>query len=111
MPKPTIPTKCAALLALPCALLLTACGEERIRIAAPPPEWIEPVAWPDIPPGEALCEIEVPDDNQASGALERCLSDRESADLMAGLGDALDAANGKLLRLKDWFAKVAKPSH
>jgi len=42
--------------------------------------------------------------------MEPCLSDRETAGLLGALGDALDAANGQLLKLKDWFvAAGAEP--
>lgn len=97
MRKQNIPTRFAGLLALPCALLLTACADDRPQVGIPPANWTEPVAWPVVPAGEAVC------DDAETGALVPCLSDRESADLMAGLADALDAANGKLELLSDWF--------
>ncbi|MDR7101467.1 hypothetical protein [Croceicoccus sp. BE223] len=55
-----------------------------------------------MPAGEAQC----PDEE--TGAPAPCLSDRETADLLAELADALDAANGKLQRLGDWFDEFAK---
>lgn len=76
-------------------LLLTACGTERVRLATPPVEWAAPVAYPAIPEGEAVCEG------------TPCLSDRETAGVMAGLADALDEANGRLLKLRDWIVAVA----
>lgn len=102
MPNRIIPKKFAGLLGLLFVPLLTACANERPPVGTPPPEWTAPVAWPVVPAGEAQC----PD--QETGALEPCLSDRETADLLAGLADALDAANGKLQRLGDWFAEFAK---
>lgn len=99
MPKPTIPTRCAALPALLFALLLTACGEDRPKVGAPPIERAAPVVWPVVPIGEATC----PDEE--TGAAVPCLSDRESAELIAGLADALDIANGRLLWLRDWLAE------
>jgi len=98
----SIPKTFAGLLALLSVPLLTACGDVRPQVGTPPPEWTAPVAWPVVPAGEAVC------DDAETGALMPCLSDRESADLMAGLADALDAANGKLQRLGDWFTEYAR---
>lgn len=72
-------------------LLLTACPNERVRIAKPPADYTAAVAYPAIPAREAVCD----------GA--PCLSDRESASLLASFADALDAANGKLAKIADWF--------
>lgn len=100
------PKMFAGLLGLLFVPLLTACAKDslgdRPQVGTPPPEWTEPVAWPVVPDGEAQCR------DEASGETVACLSDRESADLLAALGDALDAANGKLQRLGDWFAELAK---
>ena len=82
------------LLALLLVPLLTACPDERVRIAKPPAEYTQTVAYPAIPAGESVCD----------GA--PCLSDRESASLLSSFADALDAANGKLERLADWFAAL-----
>ena len=94
MLKPRILPLPALLLALLLVPLLTACGPERVRIATPPIEWTAPVAVPVVPAGEALCDG-VP-----------CLSDRETGALIADLVAALDAANGRLLKLRDWVAGV-----
>lgn len=93
------PTRFAALPALLCAPLLTACGDDRPAIGLPPIERTAPVAWPVVPAGDAVC------DDAETGALVPCLSDLQAAELMAALGDALDAANGKLLWLGDWMAE------
>lgn len=90
--------RCAALLALPCALLLTACaGPERVRLATPPAARAEPVAEPAIPAGEALCDG------------QPCLSDRETAGLLADAFRALREANGRLAWLHDWIVTASKP--
>ncbi|MGD9470598.1 MAG: hypothetical protein AB7G24_00705 [Novosphingobium sp.] len=80
-----------ALLALPLALLLTACGTERPAIVLPPADRLAPVAFPAVPDGEALCDDGAP-----------CLSDRQVAGVMADLANALDLANAKILWLADW---------
>jgi hypothetical protein len=72
-----------------------------MRLALPPIERTEPVAYPVVPRGEALC----PD---PAGATKPCLSDRETAAVIAGLADALDTANGRLLWLRDWIATAGK---
>ena len=72
------------------APLLTACGTDRPAVQLPPIEWTEPVAFPEVPQGEAVCDC------------KPCLSDRESANLMADLANALDQANAKLLKVRDW---------
>ena len=72
------------------APLLTACGTDRPAVQLPPVEWTEPIAFPAVPKGEAVCDG------------KPCLSDRESANLMADLANALDQANAKLLKLADW---------
>ena len=77
-------------------LLLTACGDARPVLALPPIERTEPVAFPTIPAGEAVCD----------GA--PCLSDRETGGLIADLAKALDLANAKLLWLHDWFVTAQK---
>lgn len=95
MPKPAILPKSVRLLVLPLALLQTACGQERPRLALPPAERAEPVDYPAIPAGEATCDG------------KPCLSDRESGELIAGLAGALDSANAKLLWLRDWITTAA----
>lgn len=77
------------------ALLLTACGTDRPAIAFPPADRLEPVAFPVVPVGEAVCDG------------EPCLSDHQVANLLADLGHALDIANTKLLWLKDWASRLA----
>lgn len=76
---------------LPFALLLTSCGNERPRLALPPADKAAPVAPPTVPIGEAVCD----------GA--PCLSDRETAGLLAGYASALDEANRRLAWLRDWI--------
>ena len=51
---------------------------------------MEPVAFPSIPEGEAVCD----------GA--PCLSDKETGVLIADLAKALDQANARILWLRDW---------
>lgn len=62
----------------------------------PPAEWTEPVAFPVIPAGEAVCD----------GA--PCLSDAETGSLIADLANALDQANAKLLKLGDWAREMGR---
>jgi len=71
-------------------LLATSCGPVRPAIALPPVERLEPVAFPVIPSGEAVCDG------------QPCLSDAETGTLLADLAKALDDANAKLLWLRDW---------
>ena len=99
MPKRSIQRLCVGPLALLCALLLAACATVPKDPAAPPIEWSAPVAWPEVPPGEATCPAD-----DAIGSAIPCLSDRQAAQLMAGLADALDEANGRLANLRDWLA-------
>lgn len=91
--------KTRKLLALPLVLsqmlLLAACANERVVPTPPPLARTEQVAYPAIPPGEAVCD----------GA--PCLSDRETGELIAGLAAALDAANAKLLWLREWAKSLA----
>jgi hypothetical protein len=54
------------------------------------------VAGPVVPQGEALC----------AGA--PCLSDRESATLIADYDSALAKANAALLKLRDWIVAAGK---
>lgn len=96
MPKPNTLLKFACLLALPLVLLLTACGTDRPRIALPPAERAAEVAYPPIPAGEAVCDG------------KPCLSDRETAGVMAGLANALDEANRRLSWLRDWITTAGK---
>lgn len=95
MPKPAILSKSARLLVLPLALLSTACGTERPRLALPPAERAAPIDYPAIPAGEATCDG------------KPCLSDRETGELIAGFAAALDQANAKLLWLRDWIVTAA----
>ena len=78
------------------SLALSACGQGRPTIALPPIERAEPVAYPAIPDGEAVCDG-VP-----------CLSDRQTAEVIGGLAGALDEANRRLLWIKDWLATAAR---
>ena len=72
-------------------IALSACGTERPVLTLPPIERAEPVAYPAIPDGEAVCD----------GA--PCLSDRQTAEVIGGLAGALDEANRRLLWLRDWI--------
>jgi hypothetical protein len=96
MPKPNALPRPALLLGPLLALLLTACGAERPRLALPPAERAAEVAYPPIPAGEAVCEG------------NPCLSDRETAGVMAGLANALDEANRRLSWLRDWIMTAGK---
>ena len=75
--------------------LLTACGERPV-VALPTADRFEPVAFPVVPVGEAVCDG------------KPCLSDRETGALMADLAQALDQANAKLMWLGDWREGMAK---
>lgn len=96
MPKPLTLSKPALLLALSAALLLTACGTERPRLALPPVDRAAPVTVPPVPAGEAVC----------AGA--PCLSDREVGGLLASYANALAEANRKLAWLHDWIGTAGK---
>ncbi len=72
------------------ALLLNGCGTDRVVLTPPPIERTEPVAYPVVPAGEAVC-----DGNP-------CLSDRQTGQVISDLTDALDAANAKLIWLREW---------
>jgi len=96
-PRATL-TQYGVLPALLCALLLTACaGSERVRLALPPADRAEQVTEPRMPVGEALCDG------------QPCLSDRETAGLIAGAFKALREANGRLAWLHDWILGAGKP--
>ena len=75
-------------------IALSACGTERPVLTLPPIERADPVAYPAIPAGEAICD----------GA--PCLSDRQTAEVIGGLAGALDDANARLLWIKDWIKAV-----
>ena len=77
-------------------LLLSACAGS-VRIATPDPDRAAEVAPPAVPVGEATC----------NGT--PCLSDRETAGLLADFAAALDVANGKLAWLRDWILEARKP--
>lgn len=66
---------------LPLALLMS-CGQDRPRLALPPADRAAPVAVPAVPAGN---------------------SDAEVATLIADYDAALNAANAKLLWLRDWI--------
>lgn len=91
MPKPNTPLRSSPLLVLLPALLLTACGDERPRLALPPADRAAEVDYPAIPAGEAMC-----DGNP-------CLSDRQTSRVIEGLANALDEANRRLGWLRDWI--------
>ena len=78
------------------SLALSACGTERPVLTLPPIERAEPVAYPAIPDGEAVCD----------GA--PCLSDRQTAEVIGGLAGALDEANRRLLWLRDFIKSAGK---
>lgn len=67
------------------ALALAACGQPEPIVHAPPVEWTEPVAEPQVP-------IEATDEAVAGYIID--------------LNDALRRANNRLQRLKDWRAGV-----
>jgi hypothetical protein len=96
MPKPNTLPKLASLLVLPLVLSANSCGTERPRLALPPAERAAEVAYPPIPAGEAVCDG------------KPCLSDRETAGVMAGLANALDEANRRLSWLRDWITTAGK---
>lgn len=99
MPSTLTRMKLATLLALSSTPLLTACGGDRPRLATPPVEWAQPVPQPVIPEGEATC----PDGG-------RCLSDAQTGSLLSDFAAALDNANRRLLKLRDWII-TAQDSH
>jgi len=68
-----------------------------VKVAKPPESYTAPVAYPAIPDGAAPC----PDAPE-----KRCLTDGQSAGLLADVADSLDAANAKLLRLRVWFDEL-----
>lgn len=92
MPFKLTRTMRAALLALSLTPSLTGCGAPRPRLATPPAEWAEPVKAPAIPEGEAPCP---------GGG--KCLSDAQTGTLLADFAAALDEANRRLLKLRDWI--------
>jgi predicted small lipoprotein YifL len=94
--KKIIPLRLSLQLVLLPVLLLTACGDERPRLALPPAERAAQVAYPPIPAGEALCDG------------KPCLSDRETAGVIAGLASSLDEANRRLAWLYDWIVTAGK---
>lgn len=89
-------TRHALPLALLPVLLLTACGTDRPALALPPVERAEPVAFPAVPEGAAVCDG------------SPCLSDAQVGELMADLAAALDQANARLLWLRDWIAAAGQ---
>ena len=78
------------------SLALSACGTERPVSTLPPIERADPVAYPAIPAGEATCDG------------SRCLSDRQSGELIGALADKLDEANRRLLWLRDFIKSAGK---
>lgn len=78
------------LLGLCPALLLSGCGAPAVN-STPPPERFAAVAAPMLPEGEAVCEG------------KPCLSDRQIGQLLDGLIDALERANGKLAWLGEYY--------
>lgn len=84
--------KMKALFVWAAPVLLIACATDRAAIVLPPAERLDPVQFPIVPEGEALCDG------------FRCLSDRETGILIADLANALDLANAKILWLRDWAA-------
>ena len=86
-----IPKKLLVLSAPLLGLLLTGCDPKPVQLALPPIERAEPVAFPEVPEGEA-----------EGGAL----SDRQNAELIDALAGALDEANNKLLWIKDWIKEA-----
>jgi hypothetical protein len=68
-----------------------------VRLATPDPDRAATIADPEVPIGEASCDG------------KPCLSDRETAALLADYAAALDVANGKLAWLRDWILEARKP--
>ena len=97
MPRKNTLSNSALLLALPPVLLLSSCGNERPRLALPAATRAEQVSLPPAPTGEAVCHG-IP-----------CLSDRETAGLLAGYASALDEANRRLAWLRDWIVTAWNP--
>ncbi len=91
-----IPNKPVLLAALLLMLPLAGCGSERVVLTPPPLERTEPVAYPAVPVGEAVCDG------------TPCLSDRQTGQLIADLTDVVDAANAKLLWLREWAKALAE---
>jgi len=85
-----LPALLLGLLSIP---LLTACGDVRPQTILPPASRAEPVAYPIIPAGEAVC-----DGNP-------CLSDAQAGTLLADLAKALDEANSRLIWLRDYIVE------
>ena len=73
------------------ALSLTGCGTDRPAIVLPPQERFDPVPFPIVPAGEAICDDGKP-----------CLSDGQVATLLADFAKTLDDANGKIQWLGVW---------
>ena len=96
MPKRNTLSRFALLAALLSTLLLISCGDERPRLVLPPVARAVPVAPPAVPIGEATCDG------------SPCLSDRETAGLLAGYASALDEANRRLAWLRDWIVTAGK---
>ena len=91
--------RCIVLPALLCGLSLTGCaGTEHVRLALPAAQRAEQVQEPTAPSGEAKC-----DDGP-------CLSDAQTATLLADAFKALREANGRLAWLHDWIVGASSPA-
>ena len=96
MPKPAILPKSV----LPAVLLLTpsltGCAPGKPRLVLPPVERAATVAIPLVPAGQAAC------------AGQPCLSDAQTAQLIADYDAALTEANRRLAWLHDWIGAAAR---
>lgn len=79
------------------ALSLSACGQERVRFIAPPPERTAPVPAPVIPPATTPC---------AYDPKQLCNTDVETAGVIADYDAALAKANAELEWLRTFFQAV-----
>ena len=95
MPKPAILPRSVLQAALLLTPSLTGCAQGRPRLVLPPIERAEAVTAPVVPTGKASC-----------GGLP-CLSDAETAQLIADYDAALTEANRRLGWLHDWIKTAA----
>lgn len=80
------------------ALCLTSCaGSERLAVVKPAAVRLEPVAEPEIPDATTPCGYD---------PAAMCLTDAETAGVLAAYARALRSANDRILWLRDWFAAL-----
>lgn len=87
----------ALLLAPLLVLSLTACGTERVEFLKPAPERVAAVAYPVIPEATVPCAFD-------PAAL--CLTDEQTAGVIADYDGALAEANRRLQWLRNWLARL-----